>query len=423
MRLFQVLLTSIVLCSQLVSLIRATTPKSTNFNPLNLDYKFPVQMPKLQQIKHALQHHLNKAKETMAHLMKNAFSIVKSIPKKIFAKSHNSLPDFDFISMPNGGHIETLLQESEDIKTPLSWANKGASESEIELVLEIRLLIKQNRPNFYSRWIDELQDEEILRFLRSKQNHISAAYEMILNHDRWRVSEFGAESAFTNTVFENSPLRQEIFWLGRDSNGCPTLVIRTEVHNGLYYNEDPKIFTSFLSLIMEQGRREFGVGINTQFCILLDRSSIVRQNGVKKIESLDMSVLTKLAELFNNILSTMNDNYPDIFHSAMVVPTSWFFNICYSVTSNILSPSYREKIYMISSDEIKSKIHPLFTLDLLPKHLGGKNSFYTTEVDIYFDPTIHGFGKNHTYFNSNNQVNIVKPISPTTITSVQSIIS
>jgi hypothetical protein len=43
--------------------------------------------------------------------------------------------------------------------------------------------------------------------------------------------------------FSASPLHSEAFWLGVSKTGLPTLVIRTQVHDGIYYNEDPKIFT------------------------------------------------------------------------------------------------------------------------------------------------------------------------------------
>jgi len=125
-----------------------------------------------------------------------------------------------------------------------------------------------------------------------------------------------------------------------NKNGCPTLVVRTQAHDGYEYQEDPKIFTAFFVWLLEQGRREYGVGTHTQICVLLDRGPVMK-NGKRKIEKLDMGVVPKLVELFKMLFSTINNNYPDLLLSAKVVPVSFFFSMCYKITSRAMDAKNR----------------------------------------------------------------------------------
>ena len=99
---------------------------------------------------------------------------------------------------------------------------------------------------------------ELLRFLRAAKVNTADAWKMIMHHAQWRVSPHGPDAPASNAEhgydgaynFSGSPLHAEAFWLGVSKTGLPTLVIRTQVHDGIYYNEDPKIFTRSILLLI-----------------------------------------------------------------------------------------------------------------------------------------------------------------------------
>ena len=125
----------------------------------------------------------------------------------------------------------------------LSWNNEHSDDEELSKVDFLRSNLKSiKNSNSRSRWLQEVTDVELLRFLRAKHGNVDEALKMIQAHMTWRSSEYGADSDFIKTAFVNSPLRHEIFWLGLNKDNCPTMVIRTQVHDGIYYDEDPKIF-------------------------------------------------------------------------------------------------------------------------------------------------------------------------------------
>lgn len=209
----------------------------------------------------------------------------------------------------------------------LAWDGVAATDVELLGVTNLRLRADREARNVPHAWLSGVTDVELLRFLRAKHGHESEAWDMLLSHVEWRSSEFGADSAFTRNFFNNSPLHHEVFWMGLNKENCPTLVVRTQIHDGIYYNEDPRVFTryisymqlrallvngltlccqyhSFLVSVLEEGRRQYGVGIERPMCVLIDRAGTVYRNGKKKIEKFDMAVIPNLLELFRHMYST-----------------------------------------------------------------------------------------------------------------------
>jgi len=129
----------------------------------------------------------------------------------------------------------------------LSWNNEESDDEELSKVDTLRSQLKLIRSG--RRWLREVTDVELLRFLRAKHGHVDDALKMIEAHVAWRSSQYGADSDLIKTAFVNSPLRHEIFWLGLNKENCPTLVIRTQVHDGVYYNQDPKVYTGYDSVL------------------------------------------------------------------------------------------------------------------------------------------------------------------------------
>lgn len=124
------------------------------------------------------------------------------------------------------------------------WAGKHITPKEIEGIQQLKQLIQQNKYLLKSKWSKSIHNIELLRFLRAKHHHVQHAWKGILHHDDYRRSEYGPESSFMWTAYDHSPLQLEAFWLDYNEVGCPTLVIRTQLHDGYYYNDDPKVYTA-----------------------------------------------------------------------------------------------------------------------------------------------------------------------------------
>ena len=165
---------------------------------------------------------------------------------RFFSPALESKPDTSTSTSNSHSHSHPASQSSTSvIPVNLTWAGKPITDKEIEAVEKIRDLIDQNRHKFQSKWSQSIHFIEILRFLRAKHHHLNHAYQALLHHDQFRRSEYGPESSFVWTGFEkDSPLFMEGFWMGYNKEGCPTLVLRTQLHDGYYYNDDPKIYTA-----------------------------------------------------------------------------------------------------------------------------------------------------------------------------------
>jgi hypothetical protein len=230
-------------------------------------------------------------------------------------------------------------KKTENVKFayPKSWGGNTVTEKE-----KSSLLFLHNKCNNEiradSQWLKTATPIDILRFLRNKNGNTEEAYKSLLAHAKWRISQFGADTIVAKNSFKESALNKEVFWLGVSLEGCPTLVIRTQAHDGADYNEDPKIFTSFMVYMLEVGIKQYGLGQETQVCVILDRSTYLKR-GIKKKE--DMSAIPNLVKLFQYLYQTITDNYPDLLLRAQIVPASWFFSMCYRVTSRVMDNKSR----------------------------------------------------------------------------------
>ena len=139
---------------------------------------------------------------------------------------------------------ESLVEKTHVVTTATtSWARINATLAEMGGVRKLRSLVKEARHSRgASKWYTTVTDVELLRFLRARRGNTEDAWKMLTAHVEWRNSKYGADSAFTKTYFIDSPLHHEVFWIGANANGCPTLVVRTQVHEGMYYEEDPSIY-------------------------------------------------------------------------------------------------------------------------------------------------------------------------------------
>jgi len=65
---------------------------------------------------------------------------------------------------------------------------------------------------------------------------------------------------------------------------------------------------SFIISQIEKGRKLYGVGTHRQMCVLLDRGGRVAINGRLKSDAADMSIVPRIAELADNLRSTLEVN-------------------------------------------------------------------------------------------------------------------
>lgn len=128
----------------------------------------------------------------------------------------------------------------------VSWAGVPASADEVQSLSQLRTLIEVRKTEYPDvRWYSKVKDVELLRFLRAQQGNIDDAWTMITEHVAWRSSTYGADSPLAKHNFLNSPLHHEVFWAGVNKAQCPTLVIRTQVHNAMYYGHDLQIYERY----------------------------------------------------------------------------------------------------------------------------------------------------------------------------------
>lgn len=125
----------------------------------------------------------------------------------------------------------------------LSWAGTAATPLELFTVSTLRARIHAIiKAGGAHRWYSKATDIELLRFLRAQDGDIDRTWQQLQAHVEWRSSAYGADSSFTRNSFINSPLHHEVFWLGLNTEGIPTMVIRTQVHDLIYYNHDPAVY-------------------------------------------------------------------------------------------------------------------------------------------------------------------------------------
>ena len=158
----------------------------------------------------------------------------------------------DNMNQTSSRHLSSLSQKfprknslySGAFVHPTSWGGVLVTEKEKNILNQLhekRLAV--DCVNGISTWLHKATAADLLRFLRAANGDPAAGWELILKHAKWRTTKYGADTIIKSRMFDNSVLHRELFWLGVNSDNLPTLVIRTQAHDGADYCEDPKIFT------------------------------------------------------------------------------------------------------------------------------------------------------------------------------------
>ncbi len=282
----------------------------------------------------------------------------------------------------------------------ISWGNEGIKENEKELLDStkeiIRKHIKSNKLK-KSDWLYNTFDVDILRFLRLNLNKtnkyddvVIATFNDLLLHNKWRQSKYGLDNINKHSFDRMTYLNNYIHWLGQDCNGYPTLYIKSQLHDGKYYNEDPKLFTGYIVWILENGRHKYG---NKKINVILDRSSI-DNDSIK--ENTDVNVMTSLVELYKTLYSEIYPNFPDLLNEFKIFHTSWVFNICLTIAMKIFDNNTRSKFKIYKNDkEIKTLMKDIFPNNNVLPHYSYdvKNNYLKTNMknDTYYSDIYYCF--------------------------------
>jgi hypothetical protein len=267
-------------------------------------------------------------------------------------------------------------EDINQIPKTLEWGGIKVSDPERSALVYVKIMReKLRRSSSYeygssSSWLFIAGDKELLRFVRGQISHKEDAWNAILAHAKWRNSKYGADKV---SDFPDNFMHYEIFWLGVNKQGCPTMVVRTVAHDGSNYNEDPELFTAFFTSVLEKGRHLYGVATDKQVCMILDRFPFDHPGGVtkKEDERLDFAVIKNLLNLFQHLYTTLITHYPEILDHARVMPASWVFKACYKITSRVMDKNNRKKFRMVSHEDVNKEMASLFRADVLPEHFGG----------------------------------------------------
>ena len=180
----------------------------------------------------------------LATKFRNALNRLKNLVANFFGVRKPSL--IPYIEKPSVPQIHRSI--SNDTTYPISCG--GSTVTEIEKSgLDYLNGMRNNIPTGkdMSPWLHTATSTDILRFLRARNGNAEEALKHVIAHAKWRTTQYGADTIIRENAFNGSAMNKEVFWLGISSTDCPTLVVRTQAHDGADYNEDPKIFTRYFT--------------------------------------------------------------------------------------------------------------------------------------------------------------------------------
>jgi len=305
---------------------------------------------------------------------------------------------------------ESIFKKLKEFKFPTdkdtsltSWGNIVITENEQVLLNNIKEIIqnyiKSNKIK-KTDWLCNALDVDILRFLRLNINNNKSddvallTFNNLILHSKWRQSKYGIDNINKYGYDQMNYLNNYIYWLGQDIYGYPTLYIKSQLHDGKYYNEDPKLFTGYIVWILENGRKKFGVN---KINIILDRSLPINNNNYSNDnysnnnvfqEKHDVNVMKSLIELYRTLYSEIYPNYPDLLNEFKIFHTSWVFNICLAIVMKIFDEITRNKFKVYKNEKeihnLMRKIFPNYILTNDKKNIKNDYDTDTSYSEIYY---------------------------------------
>ena len=281
------------------------------------------------------------------------------------------------------------LQMYSDKDTSLSWGNEGIKDYEQVLLNSVKEIIRKHiqlKKLKKSDWLCNAIDVDILRFLRlslkSNKNNddaVLSTFNDLLLHSKWRQSRYGIDNINKHDFEKMVYLNNYINWLGQDIYGYPTLYVKSRLHDGKYYNEDPKLFTGYIVWILENGRKQYG---HKKINVILDRSPVCSSDNFKnEKESADnMNVMTSLIELYKRLYAEIHPNYPDLLNEFKIFHTSWVFNICLALVMKIFDHNTGSKFKIYKNEkEIRSLMKDIFPNYVPPSFMSNNDNIMKSD--------------------------------------------
>ena len=228
-----------------------------------------------------------------------------------------------------------------------------------------------------STWLTkDMTNFDITRFLGVHKMDAVKASKALIQHSKWRTEAYGAVDVMSRAAeFEKSPLNKEIFWMGKNAEGCPTLVVRSNFHDGKNYNDDPKKYADFFVYQIEKGRRLYGLGAVSKGCVVVDRYAVNPDIEDSEL-SFDLSFIPAMMNTFKHLRDVITANYPDLIESINIVPSTWFSQCCWKILSSMLDRESRNLFRMIGAKEVGPLMSRYFDASRLPSYLGGHSETY-----------------------------------------------
>lgn len=155
--------------------------------------------------------------------------------------------------------------------------------------------------------------------------------------------------------------------------------MRSQLHNGADYDEDPVKFVRWVTWFMEQGRIRYGVGSERAFCLLMDRSPAQRRDGHIARDTFDFAIVPRLIDLVRNVMTVLHKQYPEVIYTTQIYPTNWFFSAAYRMGKYVLDADTRAKISTVSESELHL-INGRFDAEILPTYMGGSGTGFTRDT-------------------------------------------
>lgn len=266
------------------------------------------------------------------------------------------------------------------LNLPHVWNLNEVTEKEKMDIREMRQLIVSLEGE-HGSWIRTSTDIDLLRFLRQahgsllNRDAVKRAVNAMVKHSEWRDGPNGATFIYREMKdeYENHILNDEFYWIGPSiDDACPTLVVRSQLHDGVNYNDDNKYFVRFIMYKMEQGTELYGIGPEKEFCLIVDRTDATARDGTVKKDEFDLSVVPQIVDLLKTVYSVLWPNYPKVLKRAQVLPSTWFFASCWTVARRFLDPSISNKFEIIQEKHIAQRLLEQFSPTQLPKRFGGQ---------------------------------------------------
>jgi hypothetical protein len=229
-----------------------------------------------------------------------------------------------------------------------------------------------------STWLTkDMTNFDIMRFSKVYKGDGDKTAKALIAHSKWRTEKHGAVEILARAAyFEKSPLNKEIFWLGPDKGGCPTIVVRSNFHDGKNYNDDPKEYADFFVYQIEKGRRLYGIGASRKGCVLVDRYAVNPEIVSGESNPFDLSFIPSMMATFKHLNTLVHSQFPDMLEEIMIVPSTWFSQTCWRILRSIVDKDTRDLFHMVGVNEVVPLMARKFHARQLPPYLGGSSDTY-----------------------------------------------